>query len=158
MGSITYTNGDTSTVPLIIDGKDVYSSAKTFTVVSTDEGPVWTAASATTDEANAAVEAAQRAFPAWSATKPAARRAILLRAADILEQRAEELLGYMRRETSAHMPFAQFNINMAAEMLRDTAGRIGSALAGTAPVCEDAETHALVIKEPYGVVLGIAPW
>lgn len=31
-------------------------------------------------------------------------------------------------------------------------------LGGSAPVVDDPDAHAVVVKEPLGVVLGIAPW
>jgi acyl-CoA reductase-like NAD-dependent aldehyde dehydrogenase len=44
-----------------------------------------------------------------------------------------------------------------ADMLRDVAGRL-SGIMGHIPNCEEEGTQALILKEPYGVVLGIAPW
>lgn len=158
MAANIHTNGQASTVSLLIDGKDVHTS-ESIAVFSSDENrTVWKASSASKAEALAAVDAASRAFPSWSATKPAARRDILLRAADILDRRADELKGYMKQETSAHGPFAEFNIATSAGIIRDVAGRISSALCGSYPICDEPGTHALVVKEPYGVVLGIAPW
>ncbi|RYP18572.1 hypothetical protein DL765_003857 [Monosporascus sp. GIB2] len=111
-----------------------------------------------THEALVALEAAGRAFSLWSTTKPPFRRDIFLKAADILDRRAGECKWYMVQEIGAHAHFTQFNLATAAEILRDVAGRISSALSGIVPVCQEQGTHALVVKEPYGVVLGIAPW
>lgn len=62
------------------------------------------------------------------------------------------------KETGAVEPFSKFNTNTTAEMFRDIAGKIASALEGEIPICQEEGTGALVLKEPYGVVLGIAPW
>ncbi|EPE04036.1 salicylaldehyde dehydrogenase [Ophiostoma piceae UAMH 11346] len=145
-------------VPLIINGKDQATDV-VFPVVSPGSGQaVWEASSVSPTDATAAVEAAQNAFASWSATKPATRRTILLRAADFLEARAEEIKACMTKETGAQSAFAQFNVNTACELTRDVAGRISGALSGSSPVSEQDGTQALVVKEPYGVVLGIAPW
>lgn len=64
----------------------------------------------------------------------------------------------MELETGALSGFSSgFNIPTTAEMLRDVAGRLG-AIQGIIPTCADEGTSAMLIKEPYGVVLGIAPW
>ncbi|KAF2119740.1 Aldehyde/histidinol dehydrogenase [Lophiotrema nucula] len=146
------------TVPLLINGKEVTTDT-TFDVVSpSSHKPIWKASSASVDEANAAADAAQAAFPTWSKTKPSARRDIFLKAAEIFASRGEEYGAYMREETGAEAAFSSgFNVPLAAEMMKDVAGRISSVM-GSIPVCSDDNTAALVIKEPWGVVLGIAPW
>lgn len=64
----------------------------------------------------------------------------------------------MKLETGAASPFADgFNVPKCADMLRDVAGRLTS-IQGTIPSCEQEGTSALIVKEPFGVVLAIAPW
>ncbi|KAF7352467.1 Clathrin assembly protein [Mycena venus] len=63
----------------------------------------------------------------------------------------------MQQETGSTEMFANVNLAATAEHLRDTAGKCSS-IAGSIPICQDEGTSALVLKEPYGVVLGIAPW
>lgn len=151
--------GDSYTVPLLIDGKEVTSST-TFEVISPRTHKLlWHASSATKENAIAAVDAAVKAFPSWSKTKPAFRRDIFLRAADILQKRAEECGNYMKDETGAADAFSSgFNIPLTAEILRDVGGKIAASLAGVIPSCAHDGTSALVLKEPFGVILGIAPW
>lgn len=145
-------------VPLLINGKEETGSA-TFDVVSpyTNE-PCWAAAAATPAEAIRAVESAEAAFPLWSQTKPAARRDILLKAADILESRLEEYAGFMRTEMGADVGASQFFVTpLAIRMLRDIAGRITS-ICGSVPIVEEEGKSAIVHKEAMGVILGIVPW
>ncbi|MCJ1388709.1 hypothetical protein MMC18_001558 [Xylographa bjoerkii] len=152
-------NGSTERIiPLQINGKEVKTST-TFDVVDPSTGKViWKSASASKEDAINAIEAAQAAFPAWSKTKPSKRRDIMLKAAEILQSRGEELGGYMMTETGSQAPFATgFNIPTSVEMLKDIAGRIVT-ISGSLPVCGDEGANAIVYKEPYGVVLGIAPW
>lgn len=146
------------TVPLLINGAEI-TTPTTFTVTSpASHLPVWHSSSASLANVAAAITAAQNAARTWSATKPAAKRAIFMRAADIIDARAAELADYMKIETGAATAFSDgFNVPKAADMLRDVAGRLAS-IQGYVPSCEAAGTSAMVVKEPYGVVLGIAPW
>ncbi|KAJ5625502.1 hypothetical protein N7510_001811 [Penicillium lagena] len=146
------------TVPLIINGKEEISTA-TFDVISpyTNQS-CWSAVAATPQDAIRAVEAADAAFPAWSQTKPTARRDILLKAADILEERLEQNAEYMRTEMGAdHGASQMFVVPLAIRMLRDVAGRITS-ICGSVPVVEAEGQSAMVFKEAMGVILGIVPW
>ena len=145
-------------VPLLINGKEV-TTTTTFEVVSpTSHKQVWQSSSASLEDAKAAISAAQAAFPAWSKMKPTAKRAVFTKAADIIEARAAELAEYMKVETGAASAFSDgFNVPKTADMLRDVAGRLSTVM-GHIPTCEEEGTSALIMKEPYGVVLGIAPW
>ncbi|KAJ7077388.1 Aldehyde/histidinol dehydrogenase [Mycena belliarum] len=145
------------TVPLLINGEEKIS-ASTFPIESpVSHKTIWSCSSASPADADAAITAASAAFAIWSKTKPAARRTIMLKAADLLEQRAAEMQAHMNEETGSVDFFAAFNVATTAEMLRDTAGRC-SAILGSIPMCQDEGTAALVLKEPLGVILSMAPW
>ncbi|EKJ71710.1 hypothetical protein FPSE_08156 [Fusarium pseudograminearum CS3096] len=146
------------TVPLIINGKDVITD-ETFPVIGCLAGKEISRCSTVSEQhVLDAVHAAKTAFPGWSATKPSERRDIFLRAADIFAKRKEELSGYIQEEIGASKEYQEFIIGLAIEGLRDTAGRIAGAVTGQIPVSIHPDTSALVLKRPYGVVLGIAPW
>lgn len=146
------------TVPLLIAGRST-TTTTTFPIVSPSTSKLlWHSSSASVEDVASAVAAAQSAFPAWSRMKPSAKRAIFTKAADIVEQRKDELAAYMMMETGAEGGFSSgFNVPKMADMLRDVGGRL-SAVMGHIPSCEEEGTSALIVKEPYGVVLGIAPW
>jgi acyl-CoA reductase-like NAD-dependent aldehyde dehydrogenase len=146
------------TVPLLINGEEV-TTTTTFPVISpSSHKQIWSASSASLTDVSSAISAAQAAFKTWSKTKPTFRRNIFLKAADILQSRGEEYGGYMAEETGSQKNFGEgFNIPLAAEVMRDAASRI-TAIHGAIPTCDQEGTSALVIKEPYGVILGIAPW
>jgi len=109
-------------------------------------------------EAIQAVEVAEKALPGWKATLPGKRRDIFLKAADILDKRAQELGKYMEDETGSSAFWAGgFNVPVSSDGLRDIAGRISS-LVGMIPAMADPGKTALIYKEPFGVILGIAPW
>ena len=155
-----YQNGaDGTVVPLQIGGKNVYTDTL-FEVTSPSTGEViWRSCSASKADVQAAVGAAQTAFESWSQTNPAFRRDILLKAAATFETRADECRKYMMEEIGCQRPFFDhLNLPLTVEMMRDCAGRIASATNGVVPRCMQEGTSAIVYKEPYGVVLGIAPW
>lgn len=82
----------------------------------------------------------------------------MLRTADLFLSRKEELFTYQTQETGAGRQFMEININATAQMLRDIGGRIEAAVEGSVPATAEEGSHAIVVKEPYGVVLAIAPW
>lgn len=145
-----------STIPLIIDNQDVRTNL-TFEVSNPGTGVlVHHSSSAAVAEAEAAVKSSQTAFLSWSKSKPGVRRTVLLRVAELMEQRREELLGYMVTETSAERQFAEFTITAGINLVTDVAGKVSS-INGYSPMLAGDAT-AIVYKEPYGVILGVAPW
>ncbi|KAG4293556.1 NAD-dependent aldehyde dehydrogenase [Fusarium proliferatum] len=147
-----------STIPFIINGKDVTSKASFPVNNPASSEKLWSGSSASISDATGAVEAAQAAFASWSQTKPSFRRDILFRAADLFISRKEELFAYQAQETGAGRQFMEINIKATAQILRDIGGRIEAALEGSVPATAEQGSHAIVVKEPYGVVLAIAPW
>ena len=145
------------TVPLWINGKEEQST-DTFSVISPlNNGECWNASSASVDQAVAAVEAAKTAFSSWSTTKLALRERIILKAADLIEERGEYLGKIMLMEMGTDVKVPPFFVRLAVNFCRDLAGRIMT-LQGAVPVCQDEGRSAIVFKEPYGVVFGIVPW
>jgi acyl-CoA reductase-like NAD-dependent aldehyde dehydrogenase len=152
-------NGSTAgySVPLWINGKE-HQASKRFDVVSPTTGQVvHMCGGASAEDAAAAVDAAAEAFKTWRTVTPAKRRDIFLKTAEVMERRQEELAGYMAAETGAAPLFIAFNVRTAVDMLKDVAGRIAT-IEGMIPSTSDEGLGAMVLKEPYGVVLGIAPW
>ncbi|KAJ5290956.1 hypothetical protein N7478_000207 [Penicillium angulare] len=148
----------TSSVPLIINGKEEHTPTSFDVISPYTNQTCWTASAARPNDAIRAVEAADAAFPAWSATKPAKRRDILLKAADLLEERLDVNAGYMRTEMGADVGASQgFVVPLAVRMLREVASRITS-ICGSVPVVEGEGQSAMVFKEAMGVILGIVPW
>lgn len=148
---------DAHVVPFIINGDDYYPE-RTFDVISPVTGKVaHQCGAATVADAAAAVDAAATAFKTWRKSTPSQRRDIFLKAADLIQQKADELAQIMSEETGAALPWAVFNINTATELIKDIASRI-SAIEGTFPTLMDPNSSGIVLREPYGVVLSVAPW
>ncbi|MEY4851055.1 MAG: hypothetical protein RLZZ563_1777 [Pseudomonadota bacterium] len=114
-------------------------------------------AAATFADVNAAVEAAHQAFAAWSATGPNHRRHILLKAADLIEQRAAEFSAIVMAETGATRMWGGFNAKLAAEIVREAAAMTTRLLGETIPA-DRPGTFAFTVRRPVGVMVGIAPW
>ncbi|AOY95595.1 salicylaldehyde dehydrogenase [Cupriavidus sp. USMAA2-4] len=122
-----------------------------------DQSVATRAPAATPEDAVAAVEAAAQAFPAWAALGPGERRALLMRAAKALEARAEDFTAAMAAETGASAIWAGFNVHLAAGMLLEAAA-LTTQIAGEVIPSDVPGSLAMAVRQPAGVVLGIAPW
>jgi vanillin dehydrogenase len=146
-------------VSLLIDGAArAASNGKTFERINPATGQVATrAAAATLDDADAAVAAAARAFPAWAALGPTARRQRLLAAAERMEARIDEFVATGGAETGAMANWYGFNVMLAANMLREAAA-MTTQIDGAVIPSDVPGSLAMAVRQPCGVVLGMAPW
>lgn len=146
------------TVPSWINGAEE-THANTFSVIAPGSGEsCWHAASASPVDAVKAADAAAAALPSWRETKPLQRQAILLKAADLMERRADELCDFMQTEMGADAFVARWIVlQLGINMMRDCASR-APGICGSVPTVQTPGQSAMVWKEPYGVVLGIVPW
>ena len=144
-------------IDLLIDSQNV-KAASTYDRRDPVTGAVATrAAAARAADACKAADAAAAAFPAWSALGPGARRAMLAKAADLLEAKTPEFIARMQAETGATAPWAGFNCFLAANMLREAAA-MTTQIAGEVIPSDIPGSLAMAVRQPAGVVLGIAPW
>lgn len=145
--------------PLLINGTDVWASngARFERRNPLSDLPVSSAAAASAEDVHAAVSAAARAFPSWSATGPGARRQKLLKAADCLHAREADIVAAMTDETGATAAWARENVELGAEMLREAALMITQVGGQIIPSDRPGAT-AFALRCPVGVVAGIAPW
>jgi len=148
-----------NTVRLLIAGVERDAAdGRTFDCCNPVTGEVVTrSAAATLADAHAAVEAAAAAFPAWSALAPEERRKRLDRAADLLEGRAAEFIALGVAETGAVPGWIGFNVGLAANILREAAA-LTTQISGEVIPSNVPGSLALAVRQPAGVVLGIAPW
>jgi betaine-aldehyde dehydrogenase len=104
-----------------------------------------------------AVQAAAKAFPAWSKQPPRARGRLLLRIADALEARAEELARTIALETgNALRTQARGEATLAGDIFRYFGGLAGELKGETIPLGEQVLSYTR--REPLGVVGAIIPW
>jgi acyl-CoA reductase-like NAD-dependent aldehyde dehydrogenase len=144
-------------VSLLIGGEQ-RGAASTFERRDPVTGAVaTTAAAADVGDANAAADAAAQAFPAWSALGPNARRVLLAKAADALDAKADAFVDAMMGETGATEGWARFNLMLASSMMREAAA-LTTQIGGEVIPSDKPGCIAMALREPAGVVLGIAPW
>src|SRR5690606_1168874 len=115
------------------------------------------AAAATVEDAQRAADAAAAAFPEWSKSTPGARRKILLKAADVLESRAQDFVAAMAAEIGATAGWAMFTVTLAADMLREAASLV-TQIKGEIVPSNRPGSLAMAVRQPAGVVLAMAPW
>lgn len=100
---------------------------------------------------------AAAAFPTWAAMGPNARRAILARAAEALLSRKDDFVTAMMAETGSTAGWALFNLTLAAGIVREAAA-LTTQITGEIIPSDKPGCIAMALKEPVGVILGIAPW
>ncbi len=109
------------------------------------------------EETSRAIEAAAVALPGWKATLPAARGAILMETANILESREDELARLMALEAGKPMKEARQEVGRAASIFRYY-GSEGWRMNGIAPPSARPGVTISSAREPLGVVALITPW
>ena len=146
-------------ISMLINGERVQAaSGAVFERRNPLDGTVATRApAATVDDARRAVDAAAAAFPAWAAMGPTERRALLMRAAQALEAKGEAFAAAMAAETGASALWAGFNVHLAASGLQEAAAMV-TQIAGEIIPSDVPGSLAMGVRQPAGVVLGIAPW
>jgi aldehyde dehydrogenase (NAD+) len=109
------------------------------------------------DEVNAAVEAARKAFPAWSGASPEVRSDVLDRVGDTILKRRDELGRLLSREEGKTLPEGIGEVARAGRIFKYFAGealrRHGQNLDSTRPGVEVA-----TFREAVGVFGLITPW
>jgi 1-pyrroline dehydrogenase len=104
-----------------------------------------------------AVEAAERALPAWLETTPRERAELLLRLADLLEENGEEIARIESQNVGKPIAAARDEVPEMADNIRFFAGA-ARALQGQLTGEYIQGRTSWVRREPIGVVAGIAPW
>ncbi len=105
-------------------------------------------------QANAAVDAADAAFPGWAATPIGERRAAILKLADLLGQEAAPLARLLTQEQGKPLPEAVAEIAYTEAFIRHLA-----TFDMQVQVLEDGPTRRVEVhRKPLGVVAAIVPW
>ena len=148
-----------SDLSMLINGLKVSAEkGATFERRNPLDGSIATRApAASVADALMAAEAAAEAFKSWSQTGPSARRALLLKAADALEAKTPQFIDAVVAETGASGMWAGFNVMLAAGMIREAAA-LTTQISGEVIPSDVPGSLAMGVRQPAGVVLGIAPW
>jgi aldehyde dehydrogenase (NAD+) len=108
-------------------------------------------------DARRAIDAAVAAFPAWSHTLPVERQLLFLKAADILEKKRDEIVAILAEETGCTFGFAMFQSMFTPGLLREAAAQVHQVSGEIIPSDLPGAFH-MAIRQPVGVVAGVAPW
>ena len=142
---------------LSIAGQDVLED--TFEVKNPYTGSVvGQAAEARYEHVEKAINAAHKAQPSWEKLPQSAKRAIFLKAADLVstEKYASKIKEYMKAETEASPIWCQINVMASVNLLRQAASQ-ASEVKGQYIKSERADMF-LVTRRAAGVVYAVAPW
>ena len=134
------------------------ASGATFTVQNPYTAqPASVAAAATVADARRAADAAQAAFEQWSQTPVARRGELLTTAAVLMEERQTDFARAVAEETGGTFGWGMFNVMLATGMLRD-AGVHAAAVHDREIESHIPGKRMRAVRQPAGVVVGIAPW
>ncbi|MCI3222263.1 gamma-aminobutyraldehyde dehydrogenase [Streptomyces sp. NP-1717] len=109
-------------------------------------------------DVDAAMAAAAAAFPAWRDTTPAERQKVMLRIADAIEERAEDLIAVESENTGKPLELTRTEeIPPMVDQIRFFAGAARMLEGRSAGEYMDGFT-SIVRREPVGVCAQVAPW
>jgi acyl-CoA reductase-like NAD-dependent aldehyde dehydrogenase len=149
---------EVSTVPDIDSLASTVRSAKTFDRINPLDGSVAsTAPACDLSDVQRIADAAAAAFESWASLGPNARRAMLSAAADALAAKVDDFVAVMMAEIGATEGWVRFNHMLAVSMIREAAS-LTTQVGGDVIPSDKPGCIAMAIREPAGVVLGIAPW
>ena len=108
----------------------------------------------TAAEVESCLARAWSGWKGWSAAPPAARTGFLNKLADVLERRVDEFARLITQEMGKPFAEAQAEVKKAASGARHFA-EAGARYLEPEPI---PGTHAQVIYQPLGPILGVMPW
>lgn len=167
-----------SVIPLIIDGQDIVApdgERQSELANKSHDGGTTFYQGATKALALQVAESSAKAYRLWSKTTPIERRRLLLNLAEvckrllhrlscpqltrnkqILRKRSEEIKQVCCDEINCGPLWADINTADSIGLIEEYASLTTSVATGSIPFVQSG--YGLVMKEPLGVVLGIAPW
>jgi betaine-aldehyde dehydrogenase len=144
---------------MLIDGARVDSASGAVLAVENPgrRTPIASIPRGTKEDVDRAVNAAHKAFPAWSKIPPRQRGRLLLHIAEAVEARIEELARIIAEETgNALRTQARPEATLTADVFRYFGGLAGELKGETVPLGEHVLSYTR--REPLGVVGAIIPW
>lgn len=134
------------------------SDGQRFDVIDpATERTVASVASATVDDAIAALDAAEAAFPGWAAKKPRERGEILRKAFELIMRDAERLAKLITVENGKALPDSRAEVAYAAEFFRWNAEEAVRNL-GSLSIAPASGARILVQHKPAGIAVLVTPW
>ncbi|WP_424530546.1 aldehyde dehydrogenase family protein [Sphaerisporangium viridialbum] len=135
------------------------ADGRTLDSVNPATGEVWARIPASgRADADAAVAAARKAFPGWSAMPALGRAGFLREVAEVFAANADELARIETRDNGRILrDTLKKDLPGMTYLWRIAAGDVLDAVKGDTVIL-GPDTLGLTRREPYGVVLGIIPW
>ena len=110
----------------------------------------------TSEQVDQALDLATRSFAAWRKMPPSERGRILIRAAQLMRDRADEIAELETLNSGKKLQDTKREALRAADCFEYYGGYADKITGTVIPV--PGEFHAYTEREPYGVVVGIIPW
>ncbi|MEM1234370.1 MAG: aldehyde dehydrogenase family protein [Pseudomonadota bacterium] len=153
------TRTDTKTLQHFINGTWVDAEGgATFEVLNPIDDSLYAhAAKGSGGDMKRAVAAAKDAFQSYRDTTPTERERMLLRVAELMEDRQQELVNCLIDEIGSPIQKAMFEFNKGLTMVRAAAGLCRQVRGETIP-SDRPGTFSMSIREPLGVVAVITPF
>lgn len=139
------------------------ASGRTFATLDPARGaPLVEVAHGDAVDVERAVAAAKAAFEpgsAWRRTSPRQRARLLWRAAELIDQHADELAQLETLDNGKPLASSLGDVGVAAELFRYFAGWATKIEGTTIPMSVEGKSFlAYTVREPVGVVGAIVPW
>lgn len=139
---------------MTIDGKRAVSAAHFPAFNPATEEEIASVPDASRAQLDEAVDAAKRAFPAWSALPAAERQKLVAKIGDVIDANAEQFMSLLTKEQGKARAGAEWEIGGSAIWCREIATQ-----SLETHVVEKSETRTVETRRvPLGVVGGITPW
>ncbi len=110
-----------------------------------------------TDETRRAIEAAEKALPAWRAKTAKERAKVMRKWADLMMENQDDLAVLMTEEQGKPLAESKGEIVYAASFIEWFAEECKRVYGDTIPQ-HQADKRIVVIKQPVGVTVAITPW
>ncbi|KAF8483255.1 aldehyde dehydrogenase [Gautieria morchelliformis] len=136
-------------------------TGRTYDVVNSgSQAVVGRAASASSEDVLAAIEAADAAQPAWEALRETHKRDIFLKAAELIQtpKYAERIVHAVQTETAAHINWAGFEGMATVGQFRGAATNAMNLRGETMPTQLFEGGTVVIEKRPWGTVFAISPF
>lgn len=143
---------------MLVGGELVHSSNGQFdeSIDPATEEVIGRTPRATAQDVDAAVRAADRSWPGWAELTPLARGRAMREFGRAVQARAEEILRVEVADTGNTVTPMRGDVGMAVDSLDYYAGLTHELKGETFPAT--SENLHLTVREPYGVVVRIAPF
>ncbi|MGI9152432.1 MAG: aldehyde dehydrogenase family protein, partial [Rubrivivax sp.] len=141
----------------LIDGQWVSGSSRFAVLDPATGGHLADVANLGAEQAQAAITAADRAWPAWRAKTAKERAGILMKWYALLHQHADDLARIMTAEQGKPLAEARGEVVYGASFVEWFAEEAKRVYGETIPTTDPTKRY-LVLKQPVGVCAAITPW